>query len=303
MIRFFHSWGERYLYSPNRFQKLLALLLLPLSWLYCGVMYWRFRRVSLWDPGIAVVSIGNLTVGGSGKTPLVSALARRYSNVAVVLRGYGRKSRGTVVVSDGKKIECDVLCSGDEAMLYARKLPGAAVIVSEDRQEGIERAKKMGRDVVFLDDGYGKHQIRKLDLIIDVKTRSNACLPSGPYRERLWQGKDALLLEEEKDFIRRVSVKEATGSMVLVTAIARPERLDSFLPEIEAKYYFPDHHFFSKNELEEIIAKSGATSLLVTYKDYVKIEDFELPLSLLDLELEVSDMLIKKIDNYVESYR
>lgn len=303
LIRSFHSWGEGYLYSPDRFQKLLSLLLLPLSWMYCGVMYWRYRRADIWDPGVAVISIGNLTVGGSGKTPLVSALAGRYGNAAVVLRGYGRKSRGMVVVSDGKTINCDVLCSGDEAMIYAKKLPGTAVIVSEDRQEGIEQAKKMGCGVVFLDDAYSKHQILKLDLLIDVKTHSDACLPSGPYRERLWRGKDALLLHEGKDFIRHVSVRDGSEHMVLVTAIARPERLDAFLPEVEEKYYFPDHHFFSQNELEEIMAASGAASLLVTYKDYVKMDGLGLPLSLLELDLEVSEALKNKIDNFVESYK
>lgn len=303
MTRSFHSWGERYLYRPDRFQRILSSILFPLSWLYCALMQWRFEKTTPKDPGLAVISVGNLTVGGSGKTPLVSVLAARYDAVAIVLRGYGRQSRGMHVVTDGKHLLCDVHCSGDEAMIYATKLSDVVVIVSEDREEGIEQARKMGMQVVFLDDGYGKHQITKLDLVIDVKTSNDACLPSGPYRERLWPGKEALVLSEERDFFRHVNVKDATGRMVLVTAIARPERLDAYLPTVVARRYFPDHHFFSKEELERILEEEEASSLLVTFKDYVKIADFDLPLSLLDLELEIDQTLYDQIDTYVESYR
>ena len=294
------SWGERYLYAPGPFERLLSILLLPLSWLYCVLMYLRYLRLRPKDLGVNVISVGNLTVGGSGKTPLVSALAERYENAAVVLRGYGRQSSGLIVVSERGRITCDVTQSGDEAMIYAKKLPKAVVIVSELREEGIEKAKAMGCDIVFLDDGYSKHQIRKLDLVIEVKTTNNACLPSGPYRERLWCGKDAVTVREEHEFTRRVSVVDPTPKMVLVTAIARPQRLDVYLPEVTGKHYFPDHHFFTEEELREILARSGATSLLVTYKDYVKIANFNLPLSLLDLTLEVHNDLTDTIDYYLE---
>ena len=294
------SWGERYLYAPGPLERLLSILLLPLSWLYCVLMYLRYLRLRPKDLGVNVISVGNLTVGGSGKTPLVSALARRYENAAVVLRGYGRQSSGLIVVSDRGRIACDVTRSGDEAMIYAHKLPRAVVIVSESREEGIQKAKAMGCDIVFLDDGYGKHQIKKLDLVIEVETANNSCLPSGPYRERLWCGKDAVVVREGHEFTRRVSVVDSTPKMVLVTAIARPQRLDAYLPDVAGKHYFPDHHFFSEEELRDIFRESGATSLLVTYKDYVKIANFNLPLSLLDLELQVHDDLMDTVDYYVE---
>ena len=144
------SWGERYLYAPGPFERLLSILLLPLSWLYCVLMYLRFLRLRPQNLGVSVISVGNLTVGGSGKTPLVSALAERYENAAVILRGYGRQSSGMVVVSERGSVLCDVTQSGDEAMIYARKLPKAVVIVSEIREEGIKKAKEMGCRVVFL---------------------------------------------------------------------------------------------------------------------------------------------------------
>ena len=251
-------------------------------------MYLRFKSKTAEDFGVEIISVGNLSVGGSGKTPLVTALAKKYDDVAIILRGYGRASSGLYVVKDRDSILCDVQRSGDEAMIYAQKLPKAIVIVSEDRKEGIKKAKEFGVTTILLDDAYSKHDILKRDILIEVKSQNNACLPSGPFRERLWKGKRVTLLEEDVDFTRLVTLKEKTERMSLVTAIARPERLDKYLPEVVNKHYFPDHHSFSKVELEEILLRDKATSLLVTYKDYVKVEDFELPLSLLDLEVSIN---------------
>ncbi|HHH72906.1 MAG TPA: tetraacyldisaccharide 4'-kinase [Sulfuricurvum sp.] len=301
MKRRLNTWGERFFYAPNFFQKLLSYLLWPLSVLYCFVMQFRFRRITPHGQGIAVVSVGNLTVGGSGKTPLVTALAQRQRNPGIVLRGYGRKSSGLQMVSDGKRILCDVLTSGDEAMIYALKVPHAVVVVSEDRDAGIAAAKEAGCDCVFLDDGYGKHHIKKYDIVIEVDTPNRFCLPAGPYRERLWPGKQVKLVKEGREFERHVSVKDAAQRMALVTAIARPQRLDRYLPPVVSKHYFPDHHFFSKTELQTILAQSGAEKLLVTYKDYVKIRSFNLPLALLDLDLELDPVLSNAVEHYIRS--
>ena len=292
-------WVERYLYNPNFFQKLLSYFLLPLSYLYCFLAYIRFNMSKEQDLGIKIVGVGNLSVGGSGKTPLVSALASKYEKSAIVLRGYGRQSRGLQVVKNREKILCDVSVSGDEAMIYARHLPKAIVIVSEDRVEGIQKAKEMGAKIVFLDDAYSKHFIKKLDIVIDIKSENRACLPSGPYRERLWSTKEAIVIKEEREFGRVVKIKQSMQKMSLVTAIARPERLNEFLPEVLSKNYFEDHHSFTKEELLSILERDKSQSLLVTYKDYVKIESFGIPLSLLDLELTLSPDFVAKVDEYI----
>ncbi len=258
-------------------------------------MYLRFKSKSAEDFGIKIISVGNLNVGGSGKTPLVTALAKEYSNAAIVLRGYGRESQGLYVVKDTKKILCDVKISGDEAMIYAKKLSNALVIVSEDRKKAILQAKSMGAEIIFLDDAYSKHDIKKVDFLIDVKSKNNSCLPAGPFRERLWKDKKAIVLKEDVDFEREVTLKNETQKMSLVTAIARPQRLDTFLPEVVSKNYFPDHHSFIKEELENILYKDKSDSLLVTYKDYVKVEAFGLPLSLLDLDVKVKEDTFKYI--------
>ncbi len=292
-------WVEEYFYNPNPLQKLISLLLLPLSWLYCFLVWLRFKSKTPQDFGINIISIGNLSVGGSGKTPLVTALALKYENVAVVLRGYGRESQGLYVVKDKQKILCDVGISGDEAMIYARKLSNAIVIVSEDRKKGILKAKEMGAKIIFLDDAYSKHDIEKLDLLIEVKTQNSSCLPSGAFRERLWSDKNAVVLKDGVDFKRVVSIKDRCDKMSLLTAIARPQRLDKYLPEVVSKNYFEDHHSFTKDELEDVLKKDGSDSLLVTYKDFVKVESFGLPLSLMDLDVEVDEKVFETIGNYI----
>ena len=293
-------WVERYLYKPSFSQSLLSFLLLPLSWIYCLIVWIRYKTITPIDYGIDIVSIGNLSVGGSGKTPLTTALASRYEDVAIILRGYGRKTKGLQVVSNGSEILCDVESSGDEAMIYALKVSKAIVIVSEVREEGIKKAKEMGAKLLFLDDGYSKHQIKKLDILIDVDSPNNACLPSGPYRERAWSKKKVEILKDGVAFKRSVHVENQTKKMALVTAIARPERLERFLPSVVSKHYFEDHHFFTKEELEEILDGSRADSLLVTFKDYVKIKDFGINISILDLDIEVDKIVFKLIDDYVK---
>ena len=294
-------WGEKYLFSPGAFEWVLSILLLPLSLLYCLVVWIKYKTAVAKDYGLPIISVGNLIVGGSGKTPLTVALAKRYENIAIVLRGYGRASEGLYVVSDGKNILCDVACSGDEAMLYATLLPHAIVIVSEDRAKGIEEAKSLGVNVVFLDDAYSKHFIKKLDLLIISKQKNPFCLPSGPFRERLWNGKEAVEIQEDRDFKRKVEILNPTAKMTLVTAISKPQRLVPYLDErVSDKVYFPDHYSFDKNELEEIVKRTQAHSLLVTRKDAVKIEDFDLSLSYLELELELDEKVHHIIQEYVK---
>jgi len=286
-------WVEEYFYNPKILQKFLSYFLFPLSWLYCFIMYLRFKSITAEDFGIKIISVGNLTVGGSGKTPLVSALAEHYEKPAIILRGYGRESKGMIIVKDKNGILCDVKRSGDEAMVYAKKLPNAVVIVSEDRKIAINKAKELGCEIVFLDDAYSKHNIKKHDILINVKTKNEFCLPSGPYREKLWQGKGALVVEDGVDFKRVVRVKNPRKKMSFVTAIARPQRVDKYLPDVVSKNYFEDHHSFTKEELETILRKDKSDSLLVTLKDYVKIEDFGLPLSLLDLDIDLINISLK----------
>jgi tetraacyldisaccharide 4'-kinase len=132
---------------------------------------------------LPVVSVGNLTWGGTGKSPLVEWLARRLRArgraVGVVLRGYGRRSRGVRVVSD----ECGPILgaeeAGDEASMLARNLPGVPVVVAEDRADGARRAATLGAGIVLLDDGFQHLRLRRdLDIVlVDARRPLGGGLP------------------------------------------------------------------------------------------------------------------------------
>lgn len=295
---------ESYLIHPGPLGLGVALLFLPLSFIVCLIAVLKHLLAKPITPQIPVISIGNLTVGGSGKTPLTIALAKEYSNTAIVLRGYKRQSKGTICISHKNQIFCDVQSSGDEAMLYAKSLPNATVIVSEDRLEGIQKAIEYGAKSVFLDDGFMKFHIKKFDILIrpNPKPRLPLCLPSGSYRAPIFFEKYAnLVLEENRDFSRSVTISNPTKRMVLVTAIANPKRLEPYLPkELIGAYMYEDHYTFSKSELDAILSKHQATSLLVTSKDAVKIEDYELPVSLLQLNLHVEPHVRQSIKKYLD---
>lgn len=297
---------EAYLLRPTPLGLGVAILLSPLSMVVCA--YTTIKRLlakPIKQP-LPTISVGNLTVGGSGKTPLTIALAKEYAHPAIVLRGYKRQSKGTICISNQGNILTNVLTSGDEAMLYAKSLPNATVIVSEDRVLGIQKALECSAKCVFLDDGFSKAHIQKFDILIRPKPTPTLplCLPSGPYREPIFFEKYAnLLLEEDKDFSRIVTIQNSTQRMVLVTAIANPIRLKPYLPtDLLASYTYADHHPFTKTQLEDIISKHNATSLLVTQKDAVKLEEFGLPLSLLKLDLHVNQKIYDCVKNYIEQY-
>ncbi len=301
----FYFWIEEYLFDPNLFQKLLSYLLLPLTLIYCLVVYFKKLFSKREDFSLPIISIGNLIVGGSGKTPITIALANRYKDVAIILRGYKRESKGLIVVSHKKEIRVDVKTSGDEAMLLAKSLPKATVIVSEDRKKAILKAKKLGAKIIFLDDGYSKKSIKKFDILIepDLNNINSFCLPSGPYREPKseYQYSD-IVLKEGVDFQKSVKFEDKPSKMILITAISKPKRLLAYIPKTIPFYFFEDHHNFTKEEIETLIKKHQAQSILCTSKDAVKLEKFGYKLSILELNITINPKKVQKIDNFIKSF-
>ena len=143
---------------------------------------------------LPVVSVGNLSVGGSGKTPAVAALAKLLlaagARPVILSRGYARRDvvEGVLVVSDGRLVFEPVERSGDEPQLLARTLPGVPVLVCPDRHlAGVLAARRFGADVVLLDDGFQHLELeRDIDLLLvrpeDVR---DELLPQGRLREPL----------------------------------------------------------------------------------------------------------------------
>ena len=295
-------------YRPRLYHRAVSAILLPLSLLYGALAYVRRVVTKRVDPGIAVVSIGNLVVGGSGKTPMIMTLASHFEDVAVVLRGYGRQSEGLVVVSRRGKIMCDVKASGDEAMEIAKTLPKASVIVDANRMRAIARAKALGAKAVFLDDGFSKVGIKKFEILLEPKHLPNTLpLPSGPFREFAIAKRFAdCVLKEGRDFERIVQIDPEAESkrLLLVSAIANPVRLEPYLPKgVVGRYLLPDHTYFDKVSIEKAMVESGAEAILVTPKDFVKLEHFKLPTYQMRLQLRLFKEVEKEIKAYLKGYR
>lgn len=300
-----YFWVEKFLFSPGRFQKYLSWALYPLSLFYCSYVVLKRKLTTPKSYGIPIISVGNLIVGGSGKTPFTIALASQLRDVTVVLRGYGRASKGLIVVSQNGVVMCSVDRCGDEAILLAKSLPHASVIVSEDRVEGIKKAKEMGAKTVILDDGFSKSGIQKFDILLkpSMLFENRFCLPAGPFREPPSYYKKAdLVAVENIDFSRKVHIENATDRMVLVTAISKPQRLDKFVPPFIERVFFPDHYRFQERELAKILREYQADSILTTQKDAVKMEHFRVDLSILVLEIEMSPHILKAVNQYIANY-
>ncbi len=301
-------WVEEYLFYPKKIsQKLLSYLLLPFTIIYCFIVITKRFLTKEKDFNIPIIGIGNLTVGGSGKTPFTIALAKNRKNIAIILRGYNRKSKDMLIVGEFGDIKCTVTDSGDEAMLYAKSLPDALVLVSTDRTEAIKYAKRRKINAIFLDDAFHHNEIKKFDILLKplLEYPNDFCLPSGPYREpkKLYYKAD-IVVQEGSDYKREVKILNPTEKMILITAISKPERLDKFLPKnsIVGKIYFKDHWYFSKDELLNILKKYNATSILTTTKDAVKMENFDLKLSILDLNIIINKDITTDIDSFIDNF-
>ncbi|SFV64780.1 Tetraacyldisaccharide 4'-kinase [hydrothermal vent metagenome] len=299
------SFFERLFFKPNILDWVFISLLSPLSILFGLSMFLRRVLSPKKNYTIPIISIGNLTVGGSGKTPFVIQLASKYSDSFIISRGYGRESRGLIEVSSRGKILTDVFSSGDEPMLMAKSLPNASVIVSEDREIAINLAIEQGAKVIFLDDGFNRVNIKKFDILLFPQNIKNFMpFPAGPFREFIFTKYFANLnVVENRDFRRVVTIQNPTTRMLLVTAISNPKRLEPFLPDnIVDRIYFKDHAYFDEAELKEKMNLSNATSILVTQKDEVKMSSFKLPLSVMKLELQIKNEILEKIDKYIGEY-
>lgn len=303
----FQDWAYKYFYSPNLAQKIISTILSPLSLIYSCLVWVKFKLSRPQKYKIPIISVGNLILGGTGKTPLIKAIFNKFSqdyNVFIVLRGYKRKSKGLLKVCLDGKILCSVSQSGDEAMEYAISLKNANVIVSEDRKIAIKEALNLGANLILLDDGFGKFDIFKFNILLKPQTQpvSNLTIPSGAYRYPKSFYKFGDFIPSNDDIIKSSYIQNQSEKMVLVSAIANPFRLYEFEKICVNSVFFPDHYDFKKHELEQILNQHNATSLLVTQKDYVKIKDFGLPLSIIILDTKISSNFTQTLENFIKNY-
>ena len=240
-----------------------------------------------------VISVGNLSVGGSGKTPVVATLARMLlewgERPAILSRGYARPRgrHGVVVVIDGKSLLEPVEHSGDEPQMLARALPEVPVLVCPDRYLAGRLAEhQLNCTVLLLDDGF-QHLLlgRQVDvLMMPASDLDEAVLPSGRLREGLDAACSAhcILVPGSDEDVARVSASfqrtpvfrvtrryeslraldsashVAGGRVVAVAAIGRPQRFFTALRDqgydVVREVPFSDHHWFTASDLERIRA-------------------------------------------------
>jgi tetraacyldisaccharide 4'-kinase len=184
-------WYQRGARAPSVSRAILT----PVAWIWAAVTARRIARTVPQDPGAPVICVGNVTLGGAGKTPIASELLRLLSVRGIsahgLSRGHGGRLAGPLRVDIARHTAAEV---GDEPLLLAREAP---VWVSRDRLAGARAAAAAGAQAVVMDDGFQNPRVRKaLSLVVvDAETREGewpfgdgGVFPTGPMREPLEQG-------------------------------------------------------------------------------------------------------------------
>jgi tetraacyldisaccharide 4'-kinase len=306
------------LWYPGRESLSRGLALSPLSLIAWGYGAAARLRAGLYRAGllrservegVRVISVGNLNVGGTGKTPAVIALAERLRSrvrVVVVTRGYGREGRAPVELVPGSGME--VRLTGDEPRLISERA-GVPVLIDADRVRAAKRARDVhGAQVVLLDDGMQHLRLaRDLDLVVvdeAVGFGNGRVIPRGPLREPLvglsragliWlreSAKPSPLPAFEAPVVRvRYSpsawvnpdgvaepLEALRGQRVIaLSGIARPSSFERSLDEVGVErlrsFAFADHHVFTAGDLARVNAAASelGARIVTTEKDRVRL--------------------------------
>ncbi len=292
--------------------------------IYALVSTWHLakRKRHAVSPPIPLISIGNITVGGSGKTPFViwlcEQLRQRGYRPVILCRGDGGRLKQTKRISEND----DAGRVGDEALLLARSCH-APVIAGRDRVAASVLAREMG-DIIILDDGFQYRQLKRACDVVLVPCEGvgNGCLlPAGPLREpvsalaradlivRTGDG-PAIPVTQAKEWrwnVQSSALRHVHGAgtsapekVIAVCGIARPQRfLDSLDQQgmtVEDQMIFPDHHRYQSSDVERITGKG--LPVVTTEKDAVKLTSIwpdEQPLWVLPLEGEGEEGLPEAI--------
>lgn len=317
--------------------------LMPLSWLY-GLAV-SIRNL-MFDVGmlksktfpLPVICVGNITVGGTGKTPHTEYLIRLLSEkhqVAVLSRGYKRQSEGYVLATPTTSMT-DI---GDEPYQMKHKFPQIHMAVDKDRCHGIEELMKKevqpSTDVVILDDAFQHRYVKAgLNILLMDYHRLiylDKLLPAGRLRESSSGTKRAdivIVTKCPRDItpIERTGIERSLNienwqkiffstysypddmkgigkNPLLVTGIASPEQmiydLQKIIPEFDVMS-FPDHHHFTENDINNIRTRAAGRTILTTEKDATRLHGLE-NVKVIPIEVEFIDGK-EDFDNIIRNY-
>lgn len=297
----------RWWYSRDRrVMPVTRALLTPVSWIWAAATARRIARARPVDPGAPVICVGNLTMGGVGKTPVVRALAARLRErgVAVHLlsRGYGGRLEGPVRVDPDRHSGAEV---GDEPLMLARDFP---VWVARDRAAGARAAAAAGAQAIVMDDGHQNPSLKKaLSLVVvDGETRGEEwpfgdgrVFPAGPLREPLRAGlaradaslvlRPADLAEVDQELAAALrgrpmltarlepAAPPPPGPQVGFAGVGKPWKVERALRaagcELADFAPFPDHFAYDEATLQRLAERAAQfeAGLVTTEKDWVRL--------------------------------
>jgi len=282
--------------------QLAAMLMRPLAPIYASQVAARIRRADPAKVNAAVICVGNLTMGGTGKTPIAVALlkilADAGTNAQALSRGYGGSLKGPVRVDLARHTASDV---GDEPLILAQSAP---TWISRDRIAGTDAAILQGAQAIVMDDGHQNPQLYKDASIVVVDAEvgwgNGRVFPSGPLREPvaigLARANAVILMMPDPDFqpdfdalgltdvempILKAWLEPTapppTEPLFAFAGIGRPEKFFKSLANSGGKISgikaYPDHHDFSRSDLRQLraLASNTGAQLITTEKDLVRI--------------------------------
>lgn len=256
---------------------------------------------------LPIICVGNLSVGGTGKTPMVEYLIKQLKDdckLATLSRGYKRKTKGYVLADENTSVES----IGDEPMQFHEKFKEIIVAVDTDRQNGISQLIKSGVETIVLDDAFQHRKVKAgLNILLttyDNLYRNDYVLPTGNLRESRNGAKRADIIvvtkcPENISDLRKTKIIERIkptnnqivffsyigygdiplhvkkqDSFTLVTGIANPNPLINYLKGKNLNFEhlkFKDHHTFSASEIESLKRRE---IILTTEKDYMRLKDY-----------------------------
>ena len=288
--------APKFWYEPNSWR---ATFLLPLGYLYNLLTYLRGKTGKPLKYNCLTICVGNLNVGGTGKTPTTIALADHFLkkglNAHIVSRGYKGKFQGTFLVNPRKHKSDEV---GDEPLLMSEF---TSVWISKKRKNGIAAAAKAGAQVVLLDDGFQDPSFHKdFSILVVDGTRgfgNKKCLPAGPLRENIFQGfkrADALIIIGQRlykfdAFPDHLKILSSTlrpietgmnwkeGKYLAFAGIAHPDNFFETLRSIGANLIdcvaLSDHQRLNGQILKRLErkAETAHAQLVTTEKDAVRL--------------------------------